>query len=280
MFKRERARTISEELNLNRRYVATHLESDYARIDLSTYLQLSPDELRANKELINRSVPANAISLVQRVPSEIVQYLRNVTQVCGESFSAIVVEELKQHAEMLKWTTDGLDYHTKHELNTCLFCGNEFTAERAQALQRSIDDRFERAVQTIQKLQTERATNFDDLDKFLQELPDKGLIDATLIVRYETAVNKLRIATATLHKIVTQARKPLEAKARTPNVAVETSSIDIREAESAWEELNRALPEANACIDLHNQKISRFEQEKADAAQAIKTHHLKDGEQQ
>ena len=107
LFKRERARTIAEELNLGRRYIATHLETDYSGIDLSNHPELNSEELRTKKELINRTAPASAIGSIARVPSEVVQYLKNVRQICGESFSAIAVEELKQHAEMLKWAKDG-----------------------------------------------------------------------------------------------------------------------------------------------------------------------------
>lgn len=280
IFKRERARTIAEELNLGRRYVATQLEGDYAHIDLSSFHEIEPDKLPTNKALINQVSPANPISQIRKISPELLQYLRRVIQVCGENFSVIVIEELRLHAEMLKWAKDGADYHVMHDLRTCLFCGNEFTEERALALQRSIDDRFDRTIRDIQSLQSIRATSFDDLDKFVQTLPDSGLFDPTLAVKYKVASDKLRSAAASLHKVVTQTRTPLDAKARAPNVVVETSTIDIQQAESAYEELDLALIEANSCIDLHNQKISRFEQEKADAAQAIKIYHLKDGEQQ
>jgi wobble nucleotide-excising tRNase len=197
-----------------------------------------------------------------------------VREICAESFAAGVIAELKQHAEMLKWAKDGLDYHTTHTLERCLFCGNDFTQARAEALRQSIDDRFERTVDTIQRLQSERATQFDVLDKFQQRLPAAADFDDSLSAKYSAIRDKLVEAVSSLHAILTQARAPLDAKARTPNLAIDTSVIKVERAQALAEAVVSLIADINVLISQHNDKISRFEQEKDNAKTALKAHHL------
>jgi wobble nucleotide-excising tRNase len=222
-FKRDLARLIASELNLGRRYVATQLEQDYTAINFAGYRLLTDEEIKARKELINRTSAASTVAPIAGLPVEFSSYFQQIQVVCTESFAAAALDELKQHAEMLKWVKEGLDYHTSHSLESCLFCGNNFTRDRAAALRANIDARFERTIESTRALHDARAKYFDEIDKFQQHLPAAVALDSSLADQYGMVRERLLACASALHGILTQAREPLDAKLRTPNIAVDTS---------------------------------------------------------
>ena len=269
-FKRDLARLIASELNLGRRYVATQLEQDYSAINLAGYRLLTDEEIKARKELINRTSAASTVAPIAGLPVEFSSYFQQIQVVCTESFAAAALDELKQHAEMLKWVKEGLDYHTSHSLENCLFCGNNFTSDRAAALRANIDARFERTIELAQALHDARAKYFDEIDKFQQRLPAAAAFDSSLADQYGMVRERLLACASALHSTLTQARGPLDAKLRTPNIAVDTSEINIVEAQRQETLLRDLVRQANAHIHAHNEKVSRFEEEKAEAARTSK----------
>ncbi|MBI1201940.1 MAG: AAA family ATPase [Rhodopseudomonas sp.] len=259
-FKRDLARLIANELNLGRRYVATQLEHDYSSINLAAQQPLGDAQIKAKKELINRTSAASTVAPIEGLPVELSAYFGQIKAVCMECFAAAALDELKQHAEMLKWVKEGLDYHTSHSMENCLFCGNNFTGERADALRASIDARFEKTIEMVQSLHEARAEYFDEIDKFQLRLPAAVALDASVADKYGAAREQLIACTSALHMILTQVRGPLDAKLRAPNIAIDVSLIDLVEARRQETLLHDLIEQANTHIEAHNEKASRFEQ--------------------
>jgi wobble nucleotide-excising tRNase len=272
--KRDVARLIAEELNLGRRYVATNLEQDMASLRPDASMLLADDERAARKTLFYSASAGAPIVELSPPPESIVDYLGRVSTHCEGTFSGAVIEALRRHAEMLKWAKDGLDYHTSQALSECLFCGNPLTSERLELLRRSIDDRFERAVQTTQALQSERSARFDELDDWWKAVPAKSAFDASVTQACGEQLVTLERAKEDLRSQMIGVREPLQAKSLTPNLAVEVPSIDLGRASASAEFLRQGQRRVNALIKVHNDKIAGFEGEKTKVGQALKLHHL------
>ncbi|MDR3558353.1 MAG: AAA family ATPase, partial [Candidatus Pacebacteria bacterium] len=224
-FKRDAARLIAEELNLGRRYIATTLDQDMSALAPDDSMILADAEKAARKTLFNSASAGAPIAELPPSPNTVVDYLTRVRTHCAATFSGAVIEALKEHAGMLKWAKDGLDYHKSHSISDCLFCGNPLTEERLELLEKSIDDQFAKAVETTQNLQSERSARFDELDAWWKTIPAKSDFDPSFAQTYEGIRTALEIANSDLRSQLIGIREPLQSKALTPNLAVATTSI-------------------------------------------------------
>jgi wobble nucleotide-excising tRNase len=184
-FKREKARLVSEELGLGRRYTAPSLDQDMSGFAPIEGMLLSEEQLRQKKSLYYSTSAGTPIVEIPPLPDGVLDYLTRVQSHCATTFSGAVIEALREHAGMLKWAKDGLDYHESHSLSDCLFCGNSLTAERLDQLGKSIDDRFTRTVEETNRLQAERGTRLDTLDAWWGKIPANSALEVSLSEAYE-----------------------------------------------------------------------------------------------
>jgi wobble nucleotide-excising tRNase len=273
MFKRNWAREIAGELNLGRRYIATNLDQDMETLDLDCSMLLDDDDSVSKRTLFHSESGGELIEEVSLPPVAIGDYLRRVRDHCESTFSGTVLEALKDHAEMLKWVSDGLHFHKSHGLSVCLFCDNSISEGRLCVLEKSIDERFTKLIDTTKSLQSEGEALLDKLGHWWGKVAPAAAVDLEWRPRYELVRCDQETAKEDLQSYVIAAREPLQAKAGTPNLAV-VIGIDLESIEKVVALALQAREFANILIGAHNHKVQCYDQEKTDAFKALKLHRL------
>lgn len=272
--KTDLARLIAEELNLGRRYTATQLDADYAAIDLAKFSLLSEGERQVKKVLINKVAPGAAIIRVGLLQRQLIETLVNVKTLCDQTLATGVIADLQAHPSMLKWVKDGLEYHQHHSLATCLFCGNGLSKDRVLQLQQSIDDRFASAAAAVEQFKADLEIHTASIRALRESLPARADFDDSLASAYQSARSQLIERLAAIERALSGADALLKEKAKTPNLRVPTDSLELSRVQADIEAANERVSNANELIEKHNNKIARFQQEKSEAAEALKAHYL------
>jgi wobble nucleotide-excising tRNase len=277
-FKTETGKLVAEELNLGRRYNATNVETDYGVFDAATAQELSEDERKAKKALINREAPAQDILFQRPAVFASAATIRRALEVASRSLGGVMIAALEQHPSMTGWVKAGLDYHVEHALSDCLHCGQPLTAERIAALQASFDDAFEVHVADIGQSRTDLAALVEALRNISDALP-LGELPADLVGRFKSARVDLQVAGKRCHAFLRALRSSLEEKAAAPNAAVLPT---LPETIDTIDEIDQAIEGALAAIakvvEEHNLRNSRFAAEQDEARTALKRHHLREGQ--
>jgi wobble nucleotide-excising tRNase len=279
-FKTNTARLIAEELNLGRKYTATNLDADYASLDVSAFKLLTQHERLARKHLINQLNPMAKLEVVDINISELARYIETVISLCNTSFSSAAITALKQHATMLQWAKEGLDYHREHSLTDCLFCGNAITEERFDDLEKSFDEGFAQLGVAIAAARTEGVGFISRIATLRERLPVRSAFDPDLADDAEASRDALIASLEAIAAQCSAAASLLGEKARMPNVTLGTSGLSLSQAQADDAACQSQGNGLNKLIKTHNEKIERFEEEKESALLELKAHFLLEGAKQ
>lgn len=242
-----------------KRQVRELLEGDPAVLgDASTELQADRD--RAVRE------PMNAVYL-QRRPSVLEQDgLDEARRLLATSVvSNQLIEELVGHAQRSRWVQQGIDLH--EGLEECLFCGQELTAERINALNAHFDE-------SVKKLQV----GIDDLVKRLDASAavsktylDSFPVDSDVYEDLKNSLRKAREVYDTRHKeyvkTVKQIATALKEKKGNP-FGTPALTSDLALVAPSTEALEKVVKEHQSRIDSH-------EKDAAKAAARVEHYHVK-----
>jgi wobble nucleotide-excising tRNase len=230
--KRDDARLIAEQLSLGRRYDASDLIADHAKSSYDEKLKLSEAERQQLRTIITQDAPLAKRDPLGTEPFGLVGHIREVRKILDTTLGTMALKDLREHEMMLKWVKEGVDYHQKHDLSSCLFCGNELTEERMLALGQAIDERFDRLTGDIADANEKTERLRDRLTALKRAIPSNNDISKELLNRFALAASDLQASLARGAEIVGTVLALLEKKAAAPNVRADTGDL-ATEADAA-----------------------------------------------
>jgi len=130
-----RVRDLALSGSYSQAYDAKKIDKGYAERDYTDADILEEEALSEKQALLNQSEPLPKIDVLANVEFNLAEWTKALNTLLKMTVSSAVVEQFEEHAEALNWIGHGLDYHGKHELKDCLFCGNEFSADRKSLLE-------------------------------------------------------------------------------------------------------------------------------------------------
>jgi wobble nucleotide-excising tRNase len=276
--KRDAARLIAEQLGLGRRYDASNLATDYGQGTYDDKLNLSEVERQQLRTIINQDVPLPKLEPVDAAPFDVGAQVRILRKILETTLGAMTLENLRQHETMLKWAKEGVDYHQEHDLSSCLFCGNELTAERVAALRQAIDDKFDQLTGDIADAQRKAEQLRERINAMKSTVPSVNDISKDLQTQFTAASDALQASLARGAEIVAAAIEMLKKKAASPNVRVDPTGLPTDADTTEWDAMTaKQVAALNAVIEAHNTSHDTFSQTQEAARKKLKEHFLADG---
>ncbi len=267
----DRARLIAEQLGAGRTYNATSLKADYAS------LQITPDDGLFDEDIKKLRTTITRADLPEKVGNILISLDGDSVQVAIQSalkslVSDISIEALQRRKDALDWVNAGLHLHLDE--SECLFCGNDFTENRAQALKEALQSGFGKFSEILDNA-SEMADNFRASCRNFREQLNKA---AETLPQHRTSIDQ---AKAAVHSLVANAEatasqwgEQLGRKRTKPDEEIVASLL----APEGW---NRAFADAvsslNYQITANNAAIDNFENERRTAKLKLKRHYLFEG---
>ena len=277
IFRRERARQISDRLRLrNRKYEAPALKDDYAQTSFDENSLLDEIALESFTTTCRQEDPPAKVDEFVLGLDTAFDVLLAARNVCGIAPSSTILTELQDHPEMLVWVMQGHEYHAAHSLKECLFCTNPLSTERMQSIKSALDGGIDKVIATID-------SRLDDIESLSLTLEVEAPPAATSLSKahaqaYKSALTAYIAANVELKHSVEITSKLLNAKRKAPGVIPDVSAHpDKREAERMVATLHDAVNALNVVIRAHNKDVDDFTRIQDDARLAIRKHYLAEG---
>lgn len=276
VFKRERARTIANDLFLRgRKYEAPDLTKDFVGGEFNQDSLRTPDQLDALRALLRLDAPLPKLDPIEFDLPAAQAAVEAVRHIAGKSLSAVMLQELHDHPAMAGWLKHGADYHASQDLQKCLLCANDFGADRKALLASALDDGFGRHLNAITDTIAEVEALENNLALVERALPQSQLVSADQRSAYNPARDALKEALKSAEQIFAVAREILGQKAISPSVVVPAGSLISEMDQLVWSGLlKEAILRINRVIDAHNATFDAFEARQTAARKGIKAHYL------
>lgn len=272
---RATARSIAEQLNLGRRYEAPNVVADYKSGNFDSAATLPDSELEMLRQVAALAEHPPKQPQAEGLADSLAAILEDAREVAARTVGDILLEDLRTHEEMLGWIKMGLDYHQAHELDTCLFCGGEFSSSRAKALAQAVDARFARLVADIARVKRRVEDAQRQVIVLREQMPIPENISADLRASYSHArtryAEQLRIAERSLGEVLSV----LNDKAGSPNSRMGERRFLDKAGAVAWDQQSASCRERlNNIIDGHNSNYDNFDLIQRQSKNNLKGHYL------
>jgi len=203
--------------------------------------------------------------------------IRDTRQLLDMTLGAVALEEFRQHAAMLKWVKEGADYHSQHDLTSCLFCGNELTAGRMADLQQVLDDKFEQLSLNVAAAKQKAEQLRDRVGPMGSALPSVNDISRDLQPKFTAAADNLRMSFTEAAEIAAAVLSLLEKKAVAPNIHVDPRDLPTEAEAAQWDvAAQKRASDFSAVVEAHNRAHDEFSQTQEDARKKLREHFLAD----
>lgn len=274
-FKRDVARNIAEELTLGRLYNASHLAADFAQASYDDRLILEDNERQKLRSITLQDEPLPKRKPLPTSSIEVADHIERVRKILTETIGSIAIEELAAHPVMAKWVKEGLEYHREHELENCLFCGNELTKSRKEALAEIVGERFNKLVEDIHELNSWCQTYLSRVGQLREAIPSRNDISKELQEFFEECALQLSSKLFRAEMVLKHAMRLIEQKANAPNLPIEDLQMPTaNELHLETESLREAHRKLSEMIEKHNASHDDFTSLQAEARQRLKSHFL------
>lgn len=276
--KRSAARLIAEQLGLGRRYDATNLVADYANGSYDAQCAIDESRREDLRAVIAQQAPLPKKSLLSVDPIDLAVELQKARSLLGLTVGAVAVSELREHEAMLRWVSDGVEYHQEHTLSTCLFCGNDLTDQRLATLKEVIDGGFNSLVRNVDA-ETGRIKSLQERLVALKEaIPSQNDIAKDHQQTFASNANGLRTRIAEGDRMLATTLSLLNQKAKTPNIRIDVAAIATVADANEWDtSFSNLLKGANTAIEAHNISHDEFNAVQSNARDTLKKYFLYDG---
>ena len=276
--KTDRARLISDQLGLGRRYNATSLDADYRSYSHDDNDLLSDEDVRIHGDILRQQEPLPKRASINVQMHDMCTVLRDAHRLLATTLGAISIEALRDHGDMLPWVKAGLAYHKDHSLYSCLLCGNPLTVQRSQALESAIDDRYDNLISELAANRQAAQTLHDFLADAKPALPSRNDIAKEHQAAFGTTADELRSIISEGQHFMRQALELLDKKRDSPTSSITTESLPDESRAKQWMEAWREKVETlNGIIVAHNQIHDDFKTNQDTSRRKLKNHYLAQG---
>jgi len=273
-FKRGLAKSIAGKLNLgNRRYEAPQLQSDFEAFTFEASLIQTKEALDEYASVVSRTSPPPTVTPIAMPIDETAEIVALAIQHAAATSGEAMLADLASNATMVPWARTGYEYHTDHNLASCLLCGNSLTAERRAILARAFDDslaRFVEALNTAQESTNAMATRVESAIQAAHQVTLMPELQSKL----ESVIKAFAETTRELLALLSKIDKLYKTRKAAPTSPV---SIDLPGSTRVHEICENAiagLELVNAVLREHNDGVANFGKHQQAARDAIKNHFL------
>lgn len=273
-FKRDTARNIQQQTYTNP-YRAPNLDADYQATTFGDEHALDEDRQRElTKTILQDEPPAAVVELDDRWGTgNLAALLRRARTALSVTPGKIALDDLKPHDTMLRWISEGVDYHSAHNLKSCLFCSNDLPEGRLDGLRASIDGKFEALMREVEQLAAEVQGEEQRLSAALTQLPPSTALAPNLAKEYSARTHAYQAAAEASQRVLSACAEALKTKLHAPS----TTPGDrlASDAESVVSALGAALGEINSTIRAHNGQRDAFAATQSDARRQLRANLLR-----
>lgn len=242
-----------------KRQVRELLDGDPATLeDASTELQADRDH--ATREVMNPVYLQRRLSVLEQDGLDEARQLLSTSVVSNH-----IIEELVGHARRSKWVQQGLDLH--EGLEECLFCGQELTAGRINALNAHFDESVKNLQAAIDDLVKRMDVSVSLSKTYLDAVPADSDVYEELREDLRTARQTYDTEHKTYVEAVNQIRAALTEKKNNP-FGVPALAPGLVLVAPSTEALKKVVKEHQSRIDSHA-KHAR------EAAARVEHYHVK-----
>lgn len=274
-YKRERARSISELLRqTGRRYEAGHLADDYKKLAYDEKSILTPEELDATKATCERVDAPQKLEPVELPLSAIVSSIKAAAELGPKTVGRVAIEGLDAHPTMVTWAKTGHDYHIRHKLSSCLYCGEEISAGRLNQLTEAFDDKVTAFIDKLNAEATEVTKIIEALQMVVASLPPAERLALQFREQFTEAEARLKVEAEATISLLDQAANVLHARKDAPMSPVATELPDNASIDATGARLKAALKALTYVCDEHNDVADTFNTHQEKARLAIRKHFL------
>ncbi len=267
------AEQIRKSLSSTGKFNAKRLDGEIKKYCKKDGDLLSEYELKENEEILSGKDVPDSITPVTFDRGPWVELHDKLSDWLASTVEKIVLKDLQEHQTMLGWVKEGLDYHEKHELKTCLFCGNGLTEERLSNLRAALERGFERFQKEGAELERQHEELLDKLRGLRTDLPSPDKFVATLRRDAREARESVRDAIGGLEQKLGAIKKLIAEKKGQAGKSLDRTT-QLQEVNDSVAALESAIQTLNTVIDNHNKAVDGFEEEKKKAEEKIIRHHL------
>lgn len=186
--------------------------------------------------------------------------------------SDISIQALQRRKDALNWVNDGMHLHVNE--SDCLFCGNDFTKNRARDLKEALQSGFGKFSEILDNA----SAMVDDFLASCRTFREHFSKASETLPQHKTSIDQARAA---VHSLVAKAedtasqwKEQLERKRTKPDEEIVASLL----APEGW---NRSFADAvsslNYQITANNAAIDNFENERRTAKLKLQRHYLFEG---
>jgi len=273
-FKRDVAKSV-DLVGLGYRYQAPQLEEDYVKKVYDTSKLLTEEKLASLQDFILEKEAHPRLQVSGINFGNLFDLLEVARKLTSVSLGTLALEELRLHSTMLPWVKTGLEYHDSHELEDCLFCGGQITADRRSKLGKVIDEKFDNLMRDLKVSQNEVRAFAKELERSELSLPSDFDVSPDVRPYYAVAREVLRRHLSAGVSCSERIAVALGDKMQSPN------KIEFLDLEKLLTELTDFVSQAasgvsnfNNIIAAHNSVSDSFLNRKAEAKDHLKSHFL------
>jgi len=250
---------------LARNYRKNNAEQSFAKLQVKQILSdeeknkysltLKQQEKPILNELSSNNIKENANSII--LDSQLL---------LKRTVETVIIERLKENADVSKWVEEGLELHTIKKSTNCEFCSRPLPKERISDLlayfndaDKKLKDAINVLLGKIEQLHT-TIKNLNVLDKanLYDELQEKCSLKADNFNNYKTEL----LRSISKFKKVVESKKSHTTDSLELNVNIDT------------EPFISAINAVNIDINKHNEKTKNFSQAKTKATTKLENHYL------
>lgn len=236
------------------------LEKEFESFDEDTANRIiaTSDELR---ETLGNN--PNSHDEAQVMYANLTDLLKGAKELVGRNIVVTAIEELDNNDRLRAWVQDGTRMHTDHKGPRCLYCGSNVSEARGKEL----EGYFNHEMDTLQSDLVKSISEFDDLEKSLDD-GLKNLLDSSeLLPKHRKAYRKAMLDFEIKAKAgiswLASVRRELAHRHKNPTVSQKIPA-------KYWEPPIAAnIGPVNHIIKAHNKDVESLEVTMKDAAESL-----------
>jgi wobble nucleotide-excising tRNase len=273
-YKKFLAQTISGRLRQAARYEAPQFTADIDKLGASVGDKLSDSQLDAATATCARSEPPAKVAPVAVPASTLTETIESAAALAPKSVGTIVVQGLDAHPEMVPWVKQGHEYHTKHDLESCLYCGQEVPSKRKELLAAAFDNEFSNFVIELNTAAQTAKGCVEALAICRAAIPAAAQLSEEFQPQFKAAASRFATALEDVSPLLATTLEALPNRKATPTNPVPISLPPLDEVKASINELEDSCHEVNAICKQHADMVDDFHEHQRKAREAIRRHFV------
>ncbi len=270
-----RVRELAPSKRYTQSYNAKNIDLEYAKREFTADDIISEEELGIRQKLL---VQDEALPLLKDFPNidiDIKKWVSDVFEILGMTPGSVLSKEFQTHSEALTWVHEGLKYHKKHNLETCLFCGSLFTEDRKNELEGNFDSAWDTFVSQLNQANDQCIQYIQQFRVMYQAIPKEPEIQAAEQKALKVLRPVLITSITSLGQFLNSVSELLQKKLTNPSV-----NLPLPDSVGKFDVINWmddcTLESANlkGIISKHNKAHEDFSTQQNTAFEVIKNHVL------